>query len=363
MAYNGIVEQQRISRKKVTSCHVNLCDQNAFRFGRYQLNLEVDRLSSTFRNCCLATGDYVYYATHCSKHLQQRGFFRCGSQTEIGRVFYECAWSWSNSIQHLILSVQIRVKKAIYIQQDIPFPWNSDLHVGRRPMFLPITWDIHWNNTYKHALYDKCSFCLHKFHHVPPNNIGHAYGSMRERYTSTVMSAGPTRCVVLKLFRSAWCIVLRPGILRRQRINSSPRKQHCLMGFPGNYCAYSYMMPLHNLTGMVRKIQSSYFAYSQLTEIWMGEWSRIHSQQIVPWNSTLRASVKHWPTCSGCCEDDSRRLLRHSRRFWTAGYGEFHSSVLSSLYLLVLRSCYKRQQFWAYSTTPTSCLSTAYATI
>ncbi|KIM86393.1 hypothetical protein PILCRDRAFT_816348 [Piloderma croceum F 1598] len=52
-------------------------------------------------------------------------------------------------------------------------------------------------------------------------------------------------------------------------------------GAPVDYCAHSYKMSLDNLTGMVRKIQSDYFAYSLLTEIWMGEWSRGRSKLIV----------------------------------------------------------------------------------
>jgi hypothetical protein len=53
-------------------------------------------------------------------------------------------------------------------------------------------------------------------------------------------------------------------------------------------------MSLNNLTGMVRKTQSYYFAYSGLTEIWKGEWSRGRSKLIVQCHSIF-ASAKTDP--------------------------------------------------------------------
>jgi len=47
--------------------HVRSCDQTVFRFRHHQLNqtaIEVDRLSSVFWNCCLATGDYANTGSH-----------------------------------------------------------------------------------------------------------------------------------------------------------------------------------------------------------------------------------------------------------------------------------------------------------
>ena len=45
---------------------------------------------------------------------------------------------------------------------------------------------------------------------------------------------------------------------------------------------------------MVRKTQSDYFAYSQFTEIWKGEWSRGRSKLIVQCN-TIFPSAKTDP--------------------------------------------------------------------
>jgi hypothetical protein len=65
---------------------------------------------------------------------------------------------------------------------------------------------------------------------------------------------------------------------------------------PVDYRAHSYKMSLNNLTGMVRKIQSDYFAYSQLTEIWMGEWSRGRSKLIVQCDSIFPSAKTDPPT-------------------------------------------------------------------
>jgi len=52
------------------------------------------------------------------------------------------------------------------------------------------------------------------------------------------------------------------------------------------------MMPLKDLTGFVKKIGSSYFASTELTEIWKGTLSGEKSTAIVPLNSFL-PSTKH----------------------------------------------------------------------
>jgi hypothetical protein len=69
------------------------------------------------------------------------------------------------------------------------------------------------------------------------------------------------------------------------------KKRRCMVtGAPPDYCAQS--MSLDDLTGTVRKIQPNYFAYSHLTEIWMGEWSRGHSKKLVQCDSILPSSQK-----------------------------------------------------------------------
>ena len=70
----------------------------------------------------------------------------------------------------------------------------------------------------------------------------------------------------------ARCGVIAGNFAETTHKSTTTKKRRCMVtGAPVDYCAQSYNMSLYDLTGTIRKIQPNYFAYSQLTEIQMGE--------------------------------------------------------------------------------------------